>query len=131
MHLVAVYGSLKLDFWNNGLLRNATFVDRGLTDSKFMMMVGGVPFVSFSNDGHRVDVEVYEVDDYQLETLDWLEGHPSFYRREEIRVETQAGSLMCWMYLCSSRGGYRVVPDEKGVLSWNPKVNKETPKGRE
>jgi hypothetical protein len=41
--------------------------------------------------GHRVVGEVYEVDKAVLGKLDELEGHPHFYRREEIEVEDASG----------------------------------------
>ena len=52
--------------------------------------------------------EVYEVSHATLAELDYLEGHPSFYRREQLAFES-FGEL--WVYLLPRGGveGYRRI----------------------
>ena len=58
-----------------------------------------------------VEGELYAVDDKELSSLDRLEGHPNYYKREEI--ETSEG--VAWIYLLP-QDKYKQVPIiENGV----------------
>jgi gamma-glutamylcyclotransferase (GGCT)/AIG2-like uncharacterized protein YtfP len=39
-----------------------------------------------------------EIDPAAFEVLDPLEGHPEVYRREGVRVRTEAGEVQAWIY---------------------------------
>jgi gamma-glutamylcyclotransferase (GGCT)/AIG2-like uncharacterized protein YtfP len=98
MASVFVYGTLRRGRANCGVIASETTRLVGIARSidSFPMRVMSrynVPFL-FRKPGHgqRVIGEVYEVDQVVLEKLDQLEGHPHFYRREEIEVEDASGS---------------------------------------
>jgi gamma-glutamylcyclotransferase (GGCT)/AIG2-like uncharacterized protein YtfP len=42
---------------------------------------------------------LYEVPPQDLFTLDAVEGHPTFYRRVQLRVQTPRGVRPAWIYL--------------------------------
>lgn len=90
--VVAVYGTLKRGFGNHRLLEKSAF----LKESKLkgtMYSLG--PFPALSLHGNTdVHVEMYEIDEPTLQSLDRLEGHPSFYQRQKVH----AGGLDAWVY---------------------------------
>lgn len=109
-HLVFVYGTLKKGFGNNVLLADAEFLGEAITADEAYVMTGrGIPFVHLvKQDGHRIVGEVYSVTEPQLRSLDGLEGHPTWYERQQIPVHVSdyregAGYLeldtVAWIYL--------------------------------
>lgn len=86
---VFVYGSLKRGFGNHGLLQQdgADFVREAKTRPGFTMYsLGGFPGIIRTGEG-VISGEVFSVNERVLRHLDRLEGHPSFYRREDIILE--------------------------------------------
>lgn len=122
-HKVAVYGTLREGFGNNVLLQNSQKLGQALLPPNLTMYThGGLPFVH--NDGdtsNQVLVDVYEVDDSTLARLDRLEGHPSWYKREQ--VETDAFG-MAWTYLNDEVSGLDVV--ESGDWAEYTRTNRPT-----
>lgn len=122
MHIVAVYGTLKTGYGNNYLLQDSEFIGRGETKhSSFKMTSSGIPFVYFSNEGHPIGVEVYQVSDETLKKLDWLEGHPNFYCREQIAVIAGGEEHLAWIYVIKDGYGsnaLNVEPNEDGLIIW-------------
>lgn len=109
---VAVYGTLRAGFGNHRLLEGSTFLGEGNTIDGFTMRARGIPYVSKNGDTN-IKVEVYSVDDVTLEDLDSLEGHPNWYRREEVDIKLDNGkNEKAWMYLMEERAvdGVSVVP---------------------
>lgn len=54
--------------------------------------------------GHRVDAEVYKVDDEGLKILDRFEGHPNFYIRKPCECELQNGEKrVCFIYFIKEK----------------------------
>lgn len=96
--LVAVYGSLKRGYGNHGFLDTAELlnVTRTAESDYKMFALGGYPGVVKSDEGYKIHVEVYEVDDETFKSLDGLEGHPSFYCRELTDLED---GQQAWMYI--------------------------------
>lgn len=91
--LVAVYGTLKLGHSN---CRRMGVSPAYLGPCKIkakMYSMGPYPAIALKEDG-EVHCEVYAVTDTILADLDRLEGHPSFYKREEI--DTEYGRA--WVY---------------------------------
>ncbi len=88
MHKVAVYGSLRAGFGNHRLLSQAKFLKEAVAQGFEMVDLGAFPAV-YPEEASAVKVEVYEVDDETLQNLDFLEGHPRFYRREEVVVDKE------------------------------------------
>jgi len=90
---VAVYGSLRQGHGNNRLLQrgDAKYICTTKTANKYgMFSLGGFPFVSLKSDFTPIVVEVYEVSDSCLSSLDMLEGYRkdghSFYNRSTVKL---------------------------------------------
>ena len=96
--LVAVYGSLREGLGNHRVIRHDTVRQAdGVIEGVFnMYSLGAFPALSLSDTPTDIVVEVYEVADAaQAQSLDWLEGYPSFYDR---KVVTLADGRECWVY---------------------------------
>jgi len=92
---VAVYGSLKQGFPNARLLKDQEFVGNVHTAPTYTLHAVGKGFPALNPIGDTaVFCEIYDVDDFCLQRLDHLEGHPDFYKREQI--ETELGRV--WIY---------------------------------
>lgn len=96
---VGVYGTLKQGWGNHRLLENSVKIADGWV-SGYRLYQSGIPFlIKDDTSEYKVKVEVYEVDEYTLERLDCLEGHPTCYCREQLQVETDdADVLTAWVY---------------------------------
>ena len=99
-NVVAVYGTLKKGYSNYaGHLKSAKYIGKGTTKTKYPLLIESLPFlVNKPGLGHRVEVDVFKVDDLTFQKLDRLEGHPQWYRREEIPVEVKGRTVICWVY---------------------------------
>lgn len=96
--LVAVYGSLRKDMGNHRIIENAPRQDDGVIRDRFRMVsLGGFPgLLKSANENTDIVVEVYEVtNEAQAQSLDYLEGYPSFYNREVVEL---ADGRECWVY---------------------------------
>jgi gamma-glutamylaminecyclotransferase len=104
-HTVAVYGTLKNGFGNHQLLESSYWAGDGKTVHAFPLEIDGLPYLhDASGVGHRVDVEVYEVDDATLADLDRLEGHPHFYKRRKTWITMEDWSnCEAWVYFVQTR----------------------------
>lgn len=95
--LAAVYGSLRKGLGNHRVVAEAPRQDDGVISGLFQMYsLGGFPALTHSPTPDDIVVEVYEVNsESQAQSLDWLEGYPSFYDRE---VVTLVDGRECWVY---------------------------------
>ncbi len=105
---VAVYGTLRAGFGNHALLGDAPLVGVGRTQRQFMMLTAGFPVCLVPEDtadGVQITVEVYDLSSSSapeaiLRRLDNLEGHPEWYKREELIVRFEDGTTTsAWMYI--------------------------------
>ncbi len=104
MHKIFIYGSLKRSFHNHERMLRAGYceiIGESRTEARDFAMVnidGHYPaaFRMAMVPLHELHGEVYQVDDAVLRFLDQLEGHPNFYRREQVGI-VDHGS--CWVYL--------------------------------
>lgn len=112
---IFVYGTLKRNHGNHGVLGNSTFLGEAVTSEKiFTMFDGGFPFVS--DDFHdeetqgRVVGELYETDRQDiLANLDRLEGVPYLYVKREVDVTTLDGiSYIATVYVASEGSNNRL-----------------------
>lgn len=102
---VFVYGTLLEGLHNHHLLEGSRRVGFGWSVEKMVMRHKGVPFVSRQEAVCVIRGEVYEVNGHTLQRLDKLEGHPTWYRREEIEVELEGGAGgRAWVYLLGDMG---------------------------
>ncbi len=99
-HTVAVYGSLKRGFHNNPILSTSTFKGVDVIEGWNMVSLGAFPGI-FKGEG-VVHIEVYEVEEEEMERLDRLEGYPTFYNRTQ--VDTEHGKA--WIYYLNNPSRY-------------------------
>jgi gamma-glutamylcyclotransferase (GGCT)/AIG2-like uncharacterized protein YtfP len=92
---VLVYGSLREGFGNHRLVQHCTCLGMAAVQGFRMVDLGVFPGLVEENTGASVVGEVYQVDKHTLATLDQLEGHPDFYRRQ--LVTTEYGEA--WVYV--------------------------------
>ena len=94
--LVFVYGSLKKDRGNDHLLDTSEYVMNVSTlESRFTMVDwGSYPAVCLRGKT-QIRGELYSVSAEVFESLDRLEGYPSFYDRSKVLLE---GGGVAWMY---------------------------------
>lgn len=91
---VAVYGTLRQGNGNNRILMDnrADYLGTTQTAEKYAMYsLGGFPAVTLGEAVSPIVVEVYEVDDKCLQSLDWLEGYRgpqggNFYDRDVVKL---------------------------------------------
>jgi len=117
---VFVYGTLKQGYGNNILLRDQAFLGENVTKFPvFDMTSEGIPFVHPEGSSF-IKGEMYEIDEACLERVDSLEGHPNWYKREEVEIAT---GDTAYMYMTPSPGpmyhSYLVEPNERNEVCWN------------
>ena len=95
--LVFVYGSLKRGFCNHGLLKDAKFIKHDQTKEAEYRMYSAGAFPMVSNGDKHIGGELYEVAEATLDRLDRLEGHPNWYKREQVYL--QGHDAPAWMYV--------------------------------
>lgn len=109
--LVFVYGTLRRGGENHHLLHGSRCVrERTTTADVSIWSNGSFPLMA-RQAGGRVVGEVYAVSEWTLAQLDRLEGHPSFYEREQL--VTRDGDV-CWAYLITPRYLYAGLPMVEG-----------------
>lgn len=91
MHLF-VYGTLKRGQHNHHFLTNAQFLGEDVTELAIYDLgainhTGGFPIL-VKNGNYKIVGEVYKIDKDILQAIDRLEGHPNFYKREVIKLES-------------------------------------------
>jgi gamma-glutamylaminecyclotransferase len=100
---VFVYGSLRSGAWNHFILKDSFFLGGGVTEERFLQGATGYPVILKGGrmcDQYRVKGELYEVSEEVLSDLDKLEGHPTFYRREQRQIMFGDGkSRLAWVYI--------------------------------
>jgi len=98
---VFVYGTLKRGFGNNDLLKTSEFVGIAETESKYLLLESGIPFLvddPCHSKSCKVKGEVYLTDNEVLNDLDSLEGHPTFYERKPIWITINNKTKYMWTY---------------------------------
>lgn len=103
--LVAVYGSLRKNGGNDGLLRGSEYVGTFKTKPEYTLVsLGGFPGIHHEGTT-EVTMEVYSVDEATGTRLDRLEGYSperddnTFYDRKTI--ETPFGDAHVYLYVPS------------------------------
>lgn len=105
---VFVYGTLLEGQGNHRLLETSKKVMDNVTMSLSAKMVslGHYPALIMTSEINNIKGEVYEVTEEVLCSLDYLEGHPNFYKRHEINE--------IWVYFLSDEYDtkkYTVIED--------------------
>ncbi len=92
--IVFVYGSLKKKGGNHGLLTNAVFLGSSTVQHFDMFDYGSFPVI-IPGTG-TIHVEVYQINNEILKSLDRLEGYPTFYTREQV---SDLNGHTGWIYI--------------------------------
>lgn len=108
MEKVFVYGTLKKGFYNHRLL-NGYEPKQAKAPGINLYEGSSYPFAK-RGPGTAIG-EVYEVDDQTMNRLDRLEGHPSFYKREETKVFCEGEFEEAWIYLYPDADKYPRIDD--------------------
>ena len=105
--LIAAYGTLRLHYGNSRLVNipgETKGLGTGKTVKKYQMRASGIPYVNKTPDTQIV-VDVWEIDVVKhLPSVDRLEGHPDWYKREEIDVELNGKTIKAWLYFMENAG---------------------------
>jgi gamma-glutamylaminecyclotransferase len=110
-NLVATYGTLKKGESNHHYVKTAKYVGRGKTSDKYPLVIDGLPYLYKEKGvGYNVEVDIFKVSDARLERMDALEGHPRWYKREQVDIELNGKTLKCWVYFMTNpRNKHRVL----------------------
>lgn len=92
---IFVYGTLKRNLPNQHLMTDekngvAQFITNATTNAPYPLVIGtrwNIPFlVDQPHRGHRVQGEIFAVDERMQAMLDVFESHPHYYFRKPIEV---------------------------------------------
>jgi gamma-glutamylaminecyclotransferase len=83
MHRLFVYGTLRNGYGNHTLIKDSIREEDSKLKGFDMYTHGLFPFIVEGKG--EVNVESYVVDDYTLQGVDRLEGHPTFYTRTKVK----------------------------------------------
>lgn len=106
MHLAFVYGTLMSGYGNHRLLEDSTFYAPGITVDEYnFFTLGPFPAVQKSDtaeDQHRVEGELYHINDRTLARLDHLESNGTMYLRRrravEVFLDAKPTKQIAWVY---------------------------------
>lgn len=123
--LLFVYGTMLSTGCNRGRLRGAQFVGEFDTLDRFVMhtrqsvWTQTVPVVVRDRAGHPVRGELYALPFLMVaDEIDPLEGHPTFYRRERVRLRGCSGlRVETYVYQQPLGDALKVLP-VGGVLAF-------------
>jgi len=95
MSVVAVYGSLLKGLHNHSFLEESTFIKNDTVEGFDMYALSSFPGII---EGYgKVKVELWEVNESTLNSLDGLEGHPRHYKRTNVITES-GEEVMIYVY---------------------------------
>jgi gamma-glutamylcyclotransferase (GGCT)/AIG2-like uncharacterized protein YtfP len=73
---------------------------------------GGAANLELDENAHTWGV-LWDVPDDQFGGLDAFQGHPTFFRREDVSVEGPEGSVIAWTYRVAHQAGSYVRPTDE------------------
>lgn len=91
---VFVYGTLLKGFGNHRLMSTSKYLGNATLEGFDMFSLGAFPVISPGKG--RIAVELYEVDEGVMSSLDRLEGYPTFYNRMKVDIPGQEDQA--WIY---------------------------------
>ena len=103
-NLVFVYGTLRENKANSGLLSTSTYIGPGRTVEQYVMFSRSIPFLSKSQKISNIVGDVYEVSSETLASLDRLESYnpsspeSSWYSRSLTEVEMGSTTVTAYCY---------------------------------
>ncbi len=117
---IFVYGSLLRGLGNHYRLDGQEFLGAAKVSGFDMVDLGAYPGI-VDGSGEIVG-ELFSVNDWGLDSLDQLEGHPNFYKRRRVNaVMADDGDRTCWIYVLVRGERYR---DRERVKSGDWKQHK-------
>jgi gamma-glutamylaminecyclotransferase len=111
MNKIFVYGTLKQHQSNFDVIRSGKsplFCGEGLLDKSYgfrMISMGAFPAIIPCDESLAQDIigEMWKVDKNTFKNVDYLEGHPNFYIRDEFDiVDFDGDKHNCWVYFLKS-----------------------------
>jgi gamma-glutamylcyclotransferase (GGCT)/AIG2-like uncharacterized protein YtfP len=103
---VFVYGTLMKGYKNHRLIdsqKTSKFLGKGVTQDNIFTMIDLVNFPGVIEKGvTNIVGEIYEIDLNTLQSLDYLEGHPNFYRRKVVNIINKKKVEEVNMYILNS-----------------------------
>ena len=82
---VFVYGSLLSGLSNNRVLGDSVMIEETtMAIAAKMVSLGSYPALVHGSEISGIKGEIYDVDEQTFQSLDYLEGHPTFYERSLI-----------------------------------------------
>lgn len=84
MILIFVYGSLKQGFGNHRFINQSPLFNATLKD--YILLTQDIGYPAIMPGLGLVEGEVYQINDETIKTLDRLEQHPTYYRRQSVTV---------------------------------------------
>ena len=109
MARVFVYGTLLSGEPNHRVLADAELLGEASTEPAFHLVDLGAFPALVPGGKTAVAGEVYKVDNATLDRLDRLEGHPRFYRREPITLDSGQEALAYMQAIEQIRGQPRIT----------------------
>jgi gamma-glutamylcyclotransferase (GGCT)/AIG2-like uncharacterized protein YtfP len=100
--LICVYGSLRKEFGNHRLIKDAEYKGMFSTDPVYSLYsLGGFPGLK-ENGNTSVVMEVYAVNDAEAHNVDMLEGYtpgePAYFY-DKVNIETPWGEAGVYIYV--------------------------------
>ena len=91
----------------------------------------GYRFPAFVKRGRtRIVGEVLTVDDDGFKSMDWLEGYPRLYRREQIQVNLVGGGrVLAWVYIMNDLPKKATVIESGDWVAYRKSKDGSTPDG--
>ena len=123
--ILFTYGTLKKGHGNHRVLDGATYLGTASTEPTFTMLhLGGFPGIIRGGET-AVQGELYKVTSQQMmDRLDRLEGHPTFYERQPIKVNPSDGpEITVEAYVLPPEWASRCSSISSGI--WPPAGRKE------
>ena len=125
MKKIFVYGTLKKDYHNHSMIEKETFISRGLLskENRFKMVnMGSFPAIipAQANEAQDIEGEIWEVSDQTFKSVDFLEGFPKFYWRDQFNIDAEDRRHLCWVwYLQHKKAKNMELPEIPGRLIVN------------
>ena len=107
---IFVYGTLRNGYGNHRLIVGEQLVGNATTIQKYHMTASGIPFVAHTPKTSHIFGEIYEVSEEKIPSLDHLEGHPCWYKREAVPVRLDNGETTeAWLYFNDKQAGSQII----------------------
>ena len=95
LEILFAYGGLKRGFDNHfHIVGTAKYLGLGASIQKYAMYRSGAPIVLKHEKISKIYGELYQVSSLTLNSIDQLQGHPDWYRREKVEIRAQNNQVL-------------------------------------